>query len=660
MGRSLIQIFSVFLFACMATVARCEVDSVMKAIRSLPADTVRLSELEKWMRKTIDTPDELIIIDTLLVEAERQGSVEYQAIAYRNRVRHYYNADNLEMAKTVAGPAIPFFRKNKLYSRLFDVEGMLITLYTNRQEYEFSIQKGNEMYKEAESLRNSDGVVSACYVLAYACYASGRYQDAIDWNRKGLGLVSDPMERQSLMEFYFLMAESALSLSRMNDLHTYLDSVRLQLDECDRLNEEGAESIYSYYWLWLHCRYAYVDLQQGNPERAKENLEAAAKYLDDHSYNIYQDLYYFAWSEYYYLTGEYEKALDEVAKGSVAFQKGFPEIKENPEVYQRFAKIYAGMKNYPLATDHIKRAIQISDSLNNIRFTDQSRQLRTIYDMNKLETEGRERASIIRIQTVLVLALGMTICLLCFFFFRFLRVKHRAAKAALRAQEADQNTSLFLTNMGREVKVFLQEMSALSDLLIRTKEQEKQQEYATTICARNEKAQKVIFDILDVSKIDSGRMQFHYENVDLSEFVEMILYRMKEYAPEKVRVLFDGGEDILLATDSSRLNQILTNLLFYAVTHTGGGNLHLGYEVKEKEVLFYIFGEEWSMPEAEYNNLFDRVVLTTSDLENMHLGMIIGKGLIEGMGGTFSVDYQPEGGTRFEFTILKRILSNNE
>ena len=660
MGRHLRLIFSVFLFVCLANVARCEVDSVMKVIHSLPIDSIRLHELEKWMWKTFDTPDELIVLDSLFSEAKRQKNMDYQSLYYRNKVRYYYNADNLDMAKIAAAPAVSFFRKNKLYSRLFEVEGMVVTLYTSRQEYEFSLQKGSEMYKEAEWLQNNEGMASACYVLAYACYASGRYQEAIDWNQKGLKLVHGKNDCQDLMEFYFLLAESSLSLSKLDDMNAYLDSTQLLLNEYESVKTDAIERDYSYYWLWLNCRYAYYNLQRGDLDQAKNNLEQAAAHLDDRSYKIYQDLYHFTWSDYYLLAGDYEKALEEVEAGYQSYRQSSTGQTENEEIYQRRAKIYAKNGAYSLATDQIKKAIHISDSLNNIRFADQSRQLRTIYEMNDLETEGKERITIIRIQTFLAMALGMMICLLCYFFIRFLRMKRRAARAALRAQEADQNTSLFLTNMGREVKVFLQEMSALSDSLIYAKEREKRLEYAATICARNEKAQKVIFDILDVSKIDSGRMQFHYENVVLNEFASMILFNIREQVPEDVKVVFDGGEDVLFVTDSFRLNQILTNLLYHAVTHTGAGSLHLGYEVKEQSVLFYIIGEGWSMSEVECNALFDRILLTSGNLENMHLGMIIAKGLIEGMGGALSVFCYPDGGSRFEFVMPKGTLSNNE
>lgn len=649
-------IIFMLLFACVVNKAGCQVDSVMVIIRSLPQDTVRLNELEKWMKKAMDTPDELVFLDTLLIEATRLKNIEYQAIAYRNKVRYYYNADNLEKARIEAEPAIAFFRKHKIYPRLFDVEGMLITLYTNRQEYEFSLQKGNEMYKEAETLNNVEGKASASYVLAYACYASGRTREALEWIQKGIAFVRKGGDRQSLMELYFLQVECALNLSRQDDLKSYLDSVQLLLIADKKEDPDNTTRDYSYYWLWLNCRYAYYFLNNNDLSRTEMYLKEASKHIDERSYDIYQDMLHFTWSDYYLALGQYDKALEELEKGYAFVQKY---VDEDAEVLQKKARINYQKGDYFLAADEIRRSVQITDSLNNIRFIDQSQQLRTIYDVNRLEAEAKERIFVVRVQTAITLFLCGSVFALCIFFFRFHRMRRQLAFAAKNAQIADQNTSLFLNNMGHEVKDFLKEMSGLSDQLIETKEEVKRQEYATTICSRNERAQKVIFDILDFSKIESGRMQFHFEHIDLPEYVSMVLFNLREYMPKNVEVYIDSSESVLFVTDSFRLNQILTSLLRYAVTHTKPGALHFCYEVKEQEILFRISGKEWRMSPEEYTSLFDRILQSVGRLEDMNLGMIISKGLIQALGGRLIVCPGAEGNTRFEFVIPKRSLTEN-
>ena len=657
MERVIRLIIFMLLFACVADKAGCQVDSVMGIIHSLPRDTVRLHELEKWVKKTMDTPDELVLLDTLLLEATRLKHTEYQAMAYRNKVRHYYNANNLEKAQIEAETAIPFFREHKIYTRLFDVESMLITLYTNRQEYEYSLLKGKEMYKEAEVLNNNEGKAAACYVLAYACYASGRVREALEWGQKGIALIGNEGDRQSLMELYFLQVECSLNLSKLQDFKAYLDSVQMLLIADEKEDTDNAVRNYSYYWLWLNCRYATFFIENKDLSQAEMFLKVASGHIDDRSYNIYLDLLHFTWSDYYLALGRYEKAMDELEIGYAYIQDKEAEV--DVEQLRKKARIDYQMGNYSRAAYEIQRSIQMSDSLNSIRFIDQSQQLRTIYDVNRLKVEAKERTFVVRVQTVITLFLCGSIFALCFFFIRFHRMRRQLASAAKSAQIADQNTSLFLNNMGREVKNFLEEMSGLSDQLIETQAEEKRQEYATTICSRNERAQKVIFDILDFSKVESGRMQFHYEHIDLPEFVSMVLFNLREYIPKDVEIYLDSSEHLLFVTDSYRLNQILTSLLRYAVMHTGPGALHFCYEVKEQEVLFQISGKEWTMSQEEYDSIFDRILQSTSQLEEMDLGMIISKGLVLALGGVLNVCPDPEGGTRFECVIPKRSLQEN-
>jgi len=163
--------------------------------------------------------------------------------------------------------------------------------------------------------------------------------------------------------------------------------------------------------------------------------------------------------------------------------------------------IYYARGDYRTATDEILRSAFLADSMNNVRFIQQSKQLRSVYDMNRLEAESERRIFIIHIQIVLVLALCAVVFLLFYYLFRFYRMKQELAVAVKKACEADRKTSGFLHNMGHEVQVFLQDISGLSDALIEESENSKKQEYATEICLRNERAQRVIFDILDVSKI---------------------------------------------------------------------------------------------------------------------------------------------------------------
>lgn len=645
-------LISLLLLFCVTDITRGQVDSVMNVIHSLPCDTVRLNELSKYCEKRIDTPDELVFLDTLLSESIRQGNIDYQAFAYRNKVRHYFNLNKPKEAQTAAESAISFLRAHKKYSQLFDVKSMLINMHTNRKEYEISIRKGHDMYNEAELLNDSRGKISACYVLAYACYVSKRYTEAIDWCRSGIDL-SIKLSGQSVMEvaeFYFMMAESCYGLKEMDSMKLYVDSVNKTLSAYAKKHSKDLTEHYPYYQLWLYCRYATDRLHVNALKDALFFLEKASALMDRYKYDIYKDLYYYTWSDYYLAIGEHDQAMEALEKAR-EYELGWRPPGENPEYLKKRAMIYYAMKDYPAAADEMQRSFLLADSLAGVRFVDQSRQLRSIYDMSRLEAESKKQLFIIQIQIILVVSLCIAVLLLFYYLFRFYRMKKELAVAVQKACQADEKTSGFLQNMGKEVQVFLKDISSLSDALIREPESVKKQEYATQICCRNERAQRVIFDILDVSKIESDRMQFQYEEVSLNGLVEEVCSSVLQDIPKGVTIQLQPSEDILFPADPMRLNRALFNLLHYAVMHTCGGRICVQYENRDNEVRFAISGENWSMSEDEYQSLFDRLAQTSGRLEDMRLEMLISHGLIVKMGGTMTVSPASAGGTCFEFVL---------
>ncbi len=633
-----------------------QVDSVMKSIHSLPCDTVRLVELWKWSKKAMDSPDELIYLDTLLNEATRQGNIDYQSFVYRNKVRHYFNLNEFEGARQATEAAVRFLREHKKYSLLFDVRSMLINMYTDREEYEISLWKGHEMYKEAEALDDDRGKVSACYVLAYACYFSQRNREAIDWCRRGLDLaLKYPDESTEGIEFLFMTAESYYNLKMMDSVKLYVDSAYRKLSVYAESRSRSIPEYYSFYQLWKFCRYATGYLCHHDLENARASLEEAAALMKGYKYDVYRDLYYYTWSDYYLAAGKYEEAMDALEKGrEYEFEWSPAESSEYPK---KRAMIYYARGDYRTATDEILRSAFLADSMNNVRFIQQSKQLRSVYDMNRLEAESERRIFIIHIQIVLVLALCAVVFLLFYYLFRFYRMKQELAVAVKKACEADRKTSGFLHNMGHEVQVFLQDISGLSDALIEESENSKKQEYATEICSRNERAQRVIFDILDVSKIESDRMQFQYERISLNGLVEEVCSSLLPNVPDKVKIRLLPCEDRLFTTDPVRLNRVLYKLLHYAGTHACGGCIRIKYESRENEVCFTISGDNWIMEQEEYQYLFDRLVQTSGRLEDMQLEMLISQGLIVRMGGTLTVFPDRSGGTRFEFVLPDQPLN---
>jgi signal transduction histidine kinase len=164
--------------------------------------------------------------------------------------------------------------------------------------------------------------------------------------------------------------------------------------------------------------------------------------------------------------------------------------------------------------------------------------------------------------------------------------KARAA-AELKAQElelANRYKSEFLTNISHELRTPLNSLLILAELLVDNKLgnlNDKQVEYAKTIHSSGTDLLNLINEILDLAKVEAGKIEVHHEDISLADFVETLEHKFKPLA-EKQNLAFQItlGNDLptILRTDKQRLTQIINNLLSNAFKFTSQGEVRLQIE----------------------------------------------------------------------------------
>lgn len=625
-------------------------DSMINIIQSLPQDSIRLQKLDNWRNHIADTPEELRCLDIMINDATLQQNINYQALAYRNRVRYFYNAIDMQGGIKAAEPAISFFRKYKLYDYLFETESMIITLYTWHGKYEYSLLKGDKMYAEAMAVGSTDGKVSACYAMGYACYTSKRTHEALSWYQEGLDLLKKQSNiKTKSMEFCILISECYEELEDYSQVEVYATQLYKLLQDYTILHPKLPDTYFSYYWLWLHTTYAKINLENNRLKQAKAQLDKASQHIVGNTYNLYMDILNYTYSDYYLAMGNYQKALEFHRKG-VEIQ-GLIQKGEDPATPKKKAHIYNKMKEYQLAAYEIEKSVFIADSLNDKRYAEQSQQLHSIYGVSRLEADGIKQTYIIRMQLLLLALLGISAILLIYLLSRFYRMKQQLSVATIKATEANEDTSGFLNSMSNKIKQFLDEIAGLSDALIQETDENKRQEYAAILCKQNELAQHVIFEILDISKIESDKMQFNYEETDLDGLMNEVCSHLQIISPDSVRIKLISETSKTILTDPSRLSQILNNLIRHLVTHIKEGEISFRYKTENGYIRFYITGDKWNITDEELKNMFDRFVQTSRKLQDINLGMIIARGLILKMGGSVTVFPKSASDARIEFTL---------
>ena len=224
-----------------------------------------------------------------------------------------------------------------------------------------------------------------------------------------------------------------------------------------------------------------------------------------------------------------------------------------------------------------------------------------------------------------------------------------------RAEEANQLKSAFVSNMSHEIRTPLNAIVGFSSLLINSVEpSEELQEYANIIQTNSNLLLQLISDVLDVSRLESGKLQFNYEWCELVTHCQNMITLTKRNKTTNADVRLQmPKEPYMLYTDPLRLQQIIINLLNNALKFTpAGGSITLDYTVdKEKQcILFSVTDTGTGIPEDKQELVFQRFEKLNEFVQGTGLGLAICKLTIQYMGGDIWIDKDYKGGARFIFS----------
>jgi PAS domain S-box-containing protein len=227
-------------------------------------------------------------------------------------------------------------------------------------------------------------------------------------------------------------------------------------------------------------------------------------------------------------------------------------------------------------------------------------------------------------------------------------------------ERANRLKSEFLASMSHGLRTPLHTVIGFSELLAEEIEgplNEKQKRFVNHIHKDSLHLLELINDVLDLSKIEAGRLELHPETFDVAAAIEEVLSTIRPQGLAKsIAIESDFSEPLALHADRLRFKQVLYNLLSNAVKFTPeGGNISVMAAQREGFLEVSVSDSGIGIPRHEHESIFDKFyqagATTKGVREGTGLGLAITKRLVEEHGGRISVESEPGKGSRFTFTI---------
>lgn len=553
-----------------------------------------------------------------------------------------------------------------------------------------SISKAEERYDQAltyyeealrieEERKNWSAIGISYNYMGQVHLAQEKYEEALDAYNRAIelgGVTNDP---RSIMLAHASIGEL---YARQDSLQKALESYQLAIDLL------GNKPVTDEMAIQLKIM-ANLLLEIGDEQQAKiRYLQALRRFTQDK--NWYHS------AEVNFELGNIALRDDNTAQAIVYYQRSLDQA-QSVKHTQYIISGYEMLSEAHYQANDIENALRYQRLYSAAQNSSSEKDFQTNLDAMRLETDllaaekDRKLAeSQLRNSRTITIALTSGVVLMAIFLFFMIRqykVKNDAIKALKTAKEESERSQLekekFLAYTSHEIRTPLNGVVGMIQLLRKTTLSSQQKKYVDTIKSSSDNILVIVNDILDMSRIDSGKIDFEAVDFMLTELIEEIVYMMRPKALAKgieLRAEIDKELPAVIKGDPLRMNQILLNLVNNALKFTEEGEVVVSAHVLQQGVNSVKVGLSVTdtgigIKKEKLSSVFNRFEQedrhTTRKYGGAGLGLNITKQLVELQGGSISVRSKyKEGATfsvRIEFPIgessgevVKRVLESNE
>ena len=556
----------------------------------------------------------------------------------------------------------PTLKSPKTEEAYFTLVLWEVNAYIMRGDLSLAIDRARLMYEYAKDIKSNFGIALSNQAVGQA-YSASNIQD------KALSSYMDALRYlpENNPQTYRLLVKISTQLQQMNRLEEAMEYVK----KLNPLLEQNPEHPLAIPILIENATY-YIS--SGDQDTALQYLHQADSIYKNHTHEIAHEfsINYYTAACYRALAADYHDK--EKADEALALYNQLLEVVSNNKRSLEYRWIcaekiylYKLLGHFDEACQIYKELYSVTDTLASKSYIRQINALKATYQVDEIELENKAQQNKMVVVLIFIgLGLLTFISMLAIWLRRQKKVVVMSTETLeqLRhnAENATRAKSIFLSNMSHEIRTPLNALSGFSALLTEEGLDDSTRRQCTDIIQQNsELLLKLINDVIDLSSLEFGKMQFSIAEHDAVATCRNVTDTVGKVKQTQAELLFETSlEELYIETDDSRLQQVLINLLINATKFTPDGSITLKLEKQSEEMaLFSVTDTGCGIPKEKQASIFQRFEKLDENAQGSGLGLSICQLIIEHIGGKIWIDPDYTGGSRFVFTHPIHQTRNN-
>ena len=553
-------------------------------------------------------------------------------------------------------PTLKLEKDKEIY---FLLQLQLANAYTLRGDISLATNRAQLMYEEAKATNYPFGMVVSNQAIGDA------YNTIANMTDKALESYNDALnELLRISAQHPYRTRLMLKMSNVLQRKGHLEEAQEVLEKLESILQQTPDYSTEFFFYIEKTNFAisHGHLAQSYLDEAAAWLHKMDSICQLHPEKFYRFHLEYTTAAYYRAMGNWDKQYwNKALKIYSKLQDEYANNKRS--TYYRWTsleKIYL-CKIEGMSMEACRIYQELYPPLDTLASQNYIRQISTIkakYQIDKMEVASNEEYSKI-ITSILV---GSLILLALFFLLAILLRKQREkvklstqklATSRVNAENAMRAKSIFLSNMSHEIRTPLNALSGFSSLLTEEGLDEETRRQCNDVIQQNsELLLKLINDVIDLSSLEFGKLQFSIGKHDAVSICQNVIDTVNKVKQTQAELSFSTElDEMIIETDDSRLQQVLINLLINATKFTPQGSIALELKKENDDtILFSVTDTGCGIPREKQGSIFQRFEKLNENAQGSGLGLSICQLIIEHIGGKIWIDPDYTGGSRFCFT----------